>query len=88
MSRLGQLAQILGFWGRSDCNRNLAESTLALWWVPHHRRARLCWLMPPCARGEMSATGMRHQIKAELGCSFDTITRALRQHARPGTAAP
>jgi DNA invertase Pin-like site-specific DNA recombinase len=43
----------------------------------------------PAKIREMSATGMRpHQIKAELGCSFDTITRALRQDARPETAAP
>ena len=43
----------------------------------------------PATIRQMSATGMRpHQIKAELGCSFDTITRALRQDTRLGTAAP
>ncbi len=43
----------------------------------------------PATIRQMSATGMRpHQIKAELGCSFDTITRALRQGTRPQMAAP
>jgi DNA invertase Pin-like site-specific DNA recombinase len=43
----------------------------------------------PATIRQMSAAGMRpHQIKAELGCSFDTITRALRQGTRPGMAAP
>ena len=43
----------------------------------------------PATIRQLSATGMRpYQIKAELGCSFDTITRALKLGVRPGTAAP
>ena len=42
----------------------------------------------PATIRQMSATGMRpHLIKVELGCSFDTITRALRLGARPEMAA-
>jgi DNA invertase Pin-like site-specific DNA recombinase len=41
----------------------------------------------PATIRQLSATGMRpHQIKAELGCSFDTITRALKP--RREMAAP
>ena len=49
------------------------------------------WQAALRSRNDPSALGDRHeahQIKVELGCSFDAITRALRQHARPGTAAP
>jgi DNA invertase Pin-like site-specific DNA recombinase len=41
----------------------------------------------PATIRQMSATGVRpHQIKAELGCSFDTITRALKP--RPEMTVP
>jgi DNA invertase Pin-like site-specific DNA recombinase len=43
----------------------------------------------PATIRQLSATGMRpYQIKAELGCSFDTITRALKLGVRPEMAAP